>query len=324
MLGVVQILLMCGIIIVGSFLKGDYFMAGSNSEFMQEILDDVASYDGLRHPVKVGFLERKFTKKLSPDRLHPNPDDEFTHPDVGPHFGIISDYIKTIKNNQLHELPPLDPDDPLVVQKMFPSGYMLLNGHHRWAAAKRMGLKKVPVEVVSVTLDEDLIKMINKSDNTKRVSFDLDEVLIAGDKYPEEDAPSFPWSKIAKERLRKGAPALIHALANRGFDVWVYTSSYKSEKYIQAVFKGYKVCPAGIINGVSHKKKQKGALTGQVKEAMDRKYKMTLHIDEGHVLYIDKSTADYDYFSLECDNSNWASKVIHLVEELEEKKVENE
>ncbi|MBP3241914.1 MAG: ParB N-terminal domain-containing protein [Oribacterium sp.] len=33
--------------------------------------------------------------------------------------------------------------DPIIVEKMYPDGYMILNGHHRWAAATRLGLKKV-------------------------------------------------------------------------------------------------------------------------------------------------------------------------------------
>ena len=178
-------------------------MAGASNKFMQELLDEVGSYDGLYHPIKAGFIERKLTRKLPPEKLHPNPDDEFTHPDVGPNMGIISNYVAKIKDALLKQQPPLDPDDPLIVEKMFPRGYMLLNGHHRWAAAKQMSLKKVPVELVSLTHAEDIMEMINKTDRTKRAAFDLDEVLLAGEIYPKEDAPAFPYSVMVKELLRK-------------------------------------------------------------------------------------------------------------------------
>ena len=37
--------------------------------------------------------------------------------------------------------------DPIIVQKLNDGGYEIVNGHHRWAAAKKTGLKKVPVRI---------------------------------------------------------------------------------------------------------------------------------------------------------------------------------
>ena len=37
--------------------------------------------------------------------------------------------------------------DPIIVQKLNAGGYEIVNGHHRWAAAKKTGLKKVPVRI---------------------------------------------------------------------------------------------------------------------------------------------------------------------------------
>lgn len=292
-------------------------MAGSDSNMMKEILDEIASYEGLYHPIKCGFWERKFTKMLSPEKLHPNPDDEFSHVDVGPNYSIINNYTMQIRKALTNEEPPLDPDDPLIVEKMFPRGYMLLNGHHRWAAAKQMSLKKVPVEVVNLTHSEDLMKMLDKSDRTKRAAFDLDEVLLASDTYPKEDAPAFPYSNCKRDVLRKGAPALIHELHNRGYDVWIYTASYKSAKYIQSLFKGYGICPDGIVNGLTRKNRKQTKLPDSVKAAMDRKYTTTIHIDTGHILYVDKVTKEYEYVSLENDAHNWASKTVRAIDSLE-------
>lgn len=294
-------------------------MGNSNGELMQEVYSDVASFDGLRRPIKVSFLERKLTRKLPTYKLHPNPEDEFTHPDVGPSFAIINNYVEKMLFQMSHELPPLDSKDPLVVEKLFPRGYLLLNGHHRWAAAKRIGVKRVPVELVNLTHEEDILKMMDRTNNTKRVSFDLDEVLIATGDCPKDEEPGKPWSVVTKERLKIGAPVLIHELQGLGYDVWVYTSSFKSEKYIRAIFKGYKVNPDGVINGVALKKQQNKESMSKVKEAMKNKYVTTLHIDGGHVLYTNKETKDYDYISLQCADSDWASKVIHVVKGMEEK-----
>ena len=66
-----------------------------------------------------------------------------------------------------------------------------------------------------------------------RVSFDLDEVLfVSPNTHKTEPELRFPLNKIYKERLRLGTPDLINTLQSMGYDVWIYTSSYRSEKYI--------------------------------------------------------------------------------------------
>ena len=37
--------------------------------------------------------------------------------------------------------------EPLPVQKISPDGYLILNGHHRWAAAHLSGMKSIDVEI---------------------------------------------------------------------------------------------------------------------------------------------------------------------------------
>ena len=63
-----------------------------------------------------------------------------------------------------------------------------------------------------------------------RVSFDLDEVLFVDPETYETEPPlRFPFNRIYKERLRLGTVKLIHRLQREGFEVWVYTSSMRSQ-----------------------------------------------------------------------------------------------
>ena len=81
-----------------------------------------------------------------------------------------------------------------------------------------------------------------------RVSFDLDEVLFV---FPEthktEPELKFPLNKMYKERLRLGTPKLINTLQELGYEVWVYTSSFRSEAYIKKLFKHYVSSSISII-----------------------------------------------------------------------------
>ena len=70
-----------------------------------------------------------------------------------------------------------------------------------------------------------------------KISFDLDDVLfVSPDNYEVEPELRFPLNRMFPERLRKGTVRLIHELQARGFEVWVYTSSFRSEKNIFSSF----------------------------------------------------------------------------------------
>ncbi len=86
-----------------------------------------------------------------------------------------------------------------------------------------------------------------------RVSFDLDDVLfVSPDRFETEPPPHAPFDLIFKERLRKGTVDLIHTLQNEGFEVWVYTSSFRSERYLRALFSRYRIHFDEIVNAQRH------------------------------------------------------------------------
>ena len=80
----------------------------------------------------------------------------------------------------------------------------------------------------------------NLPEQRMRVSFDLDEVLfVSPETHKTEPPPPFPFNRIFVERLRLGAPDLIRKLQALGYEVWVYTSSYRTERYIKGLFRLY-------------------------------------------------------------------------------------
>ena len=88
-----------------------------------------------------------------------------------------------------------------------------------------------------------------------RISFDLDEVLFVDpDTFETEPPLRFPLNRIFPERLRKGTVHLIHELQRQGFEVWVYTSSFRSEQYIRALFRSYGIRFDQIVNSPRHLK----------------------------------------------------------------------
>jgi Predicted transcriptional regulators len=90
---------------------------------------------------KTTLWERLTTNKLPIDKLVGNVKDEFMNPRIGPSSSALSKHMKYIAENGTI-------DGPILVKKLANGTYEIQNGHHRWLAAQKMGLKNVPVEVI--------------------------------------------------------------------------------------------------------------------------------------------------------------------------------
>ena len=77
--------------------------------------------------------------------------------------------------------------------------------------------------------------MSKRAAEKMRVSFDLDEVLFVSPETHKTEPPlPFPIRRFFPERLRLGTPELIRSLQQEhGCEVWVYTSSFRTERYIR-------------------------------------------------------------------------------------------
>ena len=289
----------------------------AKSEFDEFVQNDVKKQKGVYMPVQASLAERLTTRHLPMEKLHPNPDDEFAFPDIGPNYQIISKYVEDIMTAYRMKLEPFD-DDPIIVEKLHPEGYLILNGHHRWAAAMRMHLKKIRVKIVNLALESDIKKIIEKSEHNKRATLDLDEVVFkSGDKKGLEKPLGFPYNLRYKQRLRLGIPALFYALSKRGYDIWVYSSNYYSIDDIRDFFRCYHVYVDGIITGLAKKNAQTNKKSNKIEKLMSSKYGITLHIDDDMLLRTKKQTEEFEEYKLDVPPEEWAKKAITIIEEIE-------
>ena len=289
----------------------------AKSEFDEFVQNDVKKQKGVYMPVQASLAERLTTRHLPMEKLHPNPDDEFAFPDIGPNYQIISKYVEDIMTAYRMKLEPFD-DDPIIVEKLHPEGYLILNGHHRWAAAMRMHLKKIRVKIVNLALESDIKKIIEKSEHNKRATLDLDEVVFKSeDKKGLEKPLGFPYNLRYKQRLRLGIPALFYALSKRGYDIWVYSSNYYSIDDIRDFFRCYHVYVDGIITGLAKKNAQTNKKSNKIEKLMSSKYGITLHIDDDMLLRTKKQTAEFEEYKLDVPPEEWAKKAINIIEEIE-------
>ena len=291
-------------------------MAGSNTAFDEFIASEVKKYKGVYVPVKAGILQRALIRWAPCASLHPNPDDEFCSPKVGPNYQIISEYMYSFRLERQSSKQYCE--EPLIVEKIRPDGYMILNGHHRWAAALQLGFRRIPIEIVDLTQEMDIRNILRYSKHDRRVTLDLDEVVFrpAGDDPAEKPLP-FPLRNIYKQRLRLGIPALFHYLNKKGYDIWVYSAGYYSADYIQRLFRKYGVHVTGAVTGTGRKTGENKELRRELEALITAKYPETVHIDDEAVLRIFSRTKQVEEYGLGQGPEAWSKRVIDVMEAFE-------
>ncbi len=144
-----------------------------------------------------------------------------------------------------------------------------------------------------------------------RISFDLDEVLfVSPDNYETEDELRFPLNRMFPERLRKGTIRLINELQKRGFEVWVYTSSFRSEVYIKSLFRHYDIHFDQIVNGYRHKAEVQGNREQLMPQKVPSHYRISLHIDDEEAIIQNARTYGFRVFRVYEPDDQWVEKVL--------------
>ncbi len=239
-----------------------------NTALFRYVLDDLEKTEGNRELVRVGFLERRRVRHLSPRELHVNPDDEFTDPNIGPSDRIISEYMDLIRNLQFQRADIFD--EPVLVNRM------------------KAG----------------------------------DVLFVSPDRFETEPPPHAPFDLIFKERLRKGTVDLIHTLQNEGFEVWVYTSSFRSERYLRALFSRYRIRFDEIVNAQRHLREVQRDRPQILPQKMPGFYRISLHVDDEDVIHENGRRYGFRTIRVREPDEHWAEKVLNeaiRIRNLEEK-----
>ncbi len=166
------------------------------------------------------------------------------------------------------------------------------------------------MEIVNLTQEEDVLKVLTKVRNKQRVALDLDEVVLASGDCPTEKPPRFLWNRLYPERIRLGIPSLFWTLQKLKCDVWVYSSQLLSDDHIRYLFHRYHIHGVHVITGINRKSDQRKTLSGIEKKVFE-KYPVTWHIDLKTVLKVNGATREFQEFNLP-GNAVWSAEVLDI------------
>lgn len=160
----------------------------------------------------------------------------------------------------------------------------------------------------------------NLDEDSMRVSFDLDEVLFVSPMTHKTEPPLiFPFNLIFRERLRLGTPGLINALRDLGYEVWVYTSSFRSERYIKMLFFLYGVRFDGIVNGTRHLNEVQKGHSETLPQKVPSHYGISLHIDDEEVICTYGREFGFEAYQLDAPDEEWKESVLERAFEVKRK-----
>ena len=151
-----------------------------------------------------------------------------------------------------------------------------------------------------------------------RVSFDLDEVLFVSPRtHKTEPELPFPLRLIYKERLRLGTPELLRSLQELGYEVWIYTSSFRTEKYIRRLFRCYGVRLDGIVNGERHLREVQRDNKTPLPQKLPNRYRISLHVDDESVVCSWGREYGYEAYQLNAEDDEWKDKIIQKAKDVQ-------
>ncbi len=152
------------------------------------------------------------------------------------------------------------------------------------------------------------------------VSFDLDDTLfVSPDKCKTEKELVFPWNKIYKERLRLGTKDLFQQLHNKNVETWIYTTSFRTEKYIRRLLRCYGIRVSQIVNGKRHMKEVQRDKKEPMPSKYPARYQIDLHIDDDISVAQNGKLYGFKVHIINDHDDEWTVKVLQKVEEIMKK-----
>ncbi|MCC3404659.1 MAG: hypothetical protein JGK17_03540 [Microcoleus sp. PH2017_10_PVI_O_A] len=148
-----------------------------------------------------------------------------------------------------------------------------------------------------------------------RISFDLDDTLICNHKeVPREPnrVPFFlkPW---INEPLRLGTRVLIKELKQRGHEIWIYTTSYRSPCLVSLWLRCYGIQVAGVINQNIHRAHLRHYSGDSLPSKNPQAFGIDLHVDDSEGVKLEGKKYGFQVVVVSPEDCNWTRAVLEAV-----------
>ena len=139
-----------------------------------------------------------------------------------------------------------------------------------------------------------------------RVAFDLDNTLIrCGHDFPLETPQRRILARLlSNEQLRHGIKGLTDYCRQQGWEVWVYTTSYRSAWRIRRLFWPHGIRLDGVVNQQRHDREARARCTKHPPS-----FGIDLLIDDSEGVRIEGERHGFRVLVVAPEDGKWAEKV---------------
>jgi hypothetical protein len=152
-----------------------------------------------------------------------------------------------------------------------------------------------------------------------RISFDLDDTLICYQPGVAQE-PRLPWHLrwlVHDEPLRRGARALMRHLHAVGWELWVYTTSYRSPLTVRLWLYLHGVRVARVINQDIHERHfRRSSSRERIPSKNPAAFGIALHVDDSDGVRMEGDRFGFSVVVLSPMDADWADKVLAATERL--------
>jgi hypothetical protein len=143
-----------------------------------------------------------------------------------------------------------------------------------------------------------------------RISFDVDDTLVCGLGVPtEQHVPRWRRWRYT-EGLRQGTRELMRELLARRCELWIYTTSYRTPRYLWGWFRCLGISIAGVVNQARHERAV--GLRGPSK--YPPAFGIDLHVDDSEGVRLEGERHGFSVVVVSPDDLQWTARVLAEVD----------
>ena len=146
-----------------------------------------------------------------------------------------------------------------------------------------------------------------------KISSDLDDTIISKSRFALEKEPLL-GKLIGAERIRFGTIALFKQLKAKGYEVGIYTTSFRSKAKIRRMFWLYGISVDYIINQQEHDKvlREKSKNISKYPPA----FGIDIHIDDLVGVEIEGKRHNFTTIIVPTDDDKWVDNILEEIDML--------
>jgi hypothetical protein len=105
-------------------------------------------------------------------------------------------------------------------------------------------------------------------------------------------------------------------ILNNGIKLWIYTTSFRSEKYIKSLFKHYGIKIDSVINGARHEREVQGDRFEVMPSKYPSKYRIDLHVDDDESVVQNGRLYGFRVYLINNDDADWTLNLWKEIEKI--------